>query len=40
VLVAAAALGASRAELVEYTTSAAVTGDEESVVAYAGFLIN
>jgi MEMO1 family protein len=39
VLVAAKALGATRADLVEYTTSAAVTGDEGNVVAYAGFLI-
>lgn len=38
-LVAAKALGAGRAELVRYATSADVTGDEESVVAYAGFLI-
>lgn len=38
-LVAAKALGGTRAELVGYTTSAEVTGDADSVVAYAGVLI-
>ncbi len=38
-LIAAKALGATRGELVRYTTSAEVTGDEMHVVAYAGFLI-
>ena len=38
-LIAAKALGATRAELVRYATSAEVTQDEEHVVAYAGFLI-
>jgi len=39
VLIAAKALGASRGELVRYTTSVEVTGDETHVVAYAGVLI-
>jgi AmmeMemoRadiSam system protein B len=34
-LVAAKELGASRAELIAYTTSGAVTGDYRQVVAYA-----
>lgn len=38
-LIAAKALGATRAELVGYTTSAEVTKDEAHVVAYAGFVI-
>lgn len=38
-LIAAKALGATRGELVCYTTSAEVTGEETHVVAYAGFLI-
>jgi AmmeMemoRadiSam system protein B len=39
VLVAAQALGATRAELVAYTNSGAVTGDDREVVAYAGLRI-
>jgi AmmeMemoRadiSam system protein B len=39
VLVAAKALGATTAELVEYTDSGAVTGDATEVVAYAGMTI-
>lgn len=38
-LVAAAALGARRAELVMYTDSGAVTGETEQVVAYAGLTV-
>lgn len=38
-LIAAKALGATRGEVVRYTTSAEVTGDETQVVAYAGVLI-
>lgn len=38
-LAAAVALGASRAELVAYTNSGKVTGDENDVVAYAGLII-
>lgn len=36
---AAKALGAKKAELIKYQTSAASTGDEESVVGYAGIAI-
>jgi MEMO1 family protein len=39
VLVAAKALGATAAELVEYTDSGTVTGDTAEVVAYAGMII-
>jgi AmmeMemoRadiSam system protein B len=39
VIHAAKALGASKAELVRYTTSADVTGEDEQVVAYAGMII-
>lgn len=39
VLVAARALGARRARLVRYATSADVTGDRDRVVGYAGLLI-
>ncbi len=39
VLVAAKALGASRAELIRYTTSGVVTKDCSSVVGYAGLII-
>lgn len=38
-LVAAKELGATRAELIEYTTSGAVTGDYRQVVAYAAVLV-
>jgi AmmeMemoRadiSam system protein B len=38
-LFAARACGATNGELVEYTSSAAVTGDQHSVVAYAGMVI-
>lgn len=36
---AAKALGAKKAELVKYQTSAEVTGDNSSVVGYAGVLL-
>jgi len=39
VLVAAKALGASKAELVRYATSGDVTGDDREVVAYAGLVV-
>ena len=39
VLTAANLLGASRAELVQYATSADVSGDRERVVGYAGIVI-
>jgi AmmeMemoRadiSam system protein B len=39
VLVAAKTLGASKAELVAYTDSGAVTGDATEVVAYAGMIV-
>jgi len=39
VLIAAKALGASRAELVRYTTSGDVTKDDSSVVGYAGLIV-
>lgn len=39
VLEASKALGATRAEVVDYRNSAEVTGDEDSVVAYAGIVI-
>jgi MEMO1 family protein len=38
-LVAATALGATRARLVRYATSGDVTGDNRQVVAYAGFTV-
>ena len=38
-LTAARKLGASRAELVKYATSADVSGDSERVVGYAGMLV-
>ncbi len=38
-LVAAKALGATKAELVKYTDSGEVTGDAAEVVAYAGLII-
>ncbi|MCD4814222.1 AmmeMemoRadiSam system protein B [bacterium] len=37
--VASKALGATRAELIDYTTSAEVSGDEDRVVGYAGVLV-
>jgi AmmeMemoRadiSam system protein B len=39
VIVAACALGASSAELVQHTTSAEVNGDTEHTVGYAGIII-
>ncbi|BBD07926.1 AmmeMemoRadiSam system protein B [Desulfovibrio ferrophilus] len=39
-LMVAKALGASRAELVEYTNSGVVSGDYEQVVGYAGVLVS
>ncbi|MFH7320970.1 AmmeMemoRadiSam system protein B [Desulfurivibrio sp. D14AmB] len=39
-LIAAQELGASRAELVRYCDSGAVSGDLEQVVGYAGFIIS
>jgi len=39
-LVAAKLLGAKTASLVKYQTSAEITGDESSVVGYAGILVN
>lgn len=39
-LVAARELGASRAELVEYTNSGAATGDYRQVVGYAGLIVS
>ena len=39
VLVAAKALGATKAELIRYATSGDVTGDDREVVAYAGLRI-
>lgn len=39
-LAAARELGARSAELVRYATSGDVTGDQESVVAYAGMLVH
>jgi len=38
-LVAACALGATRAELVRYATSADVSGDTDRVVGYAGIVV-
>jgi len=38
-LVAAKALGASKAELIRYATSGDVTKDHASVVGYAGLII-
>jgi MEMO1 family protein len=38
-LAAAKELGAVKAELVHYQTSAAVTGDDTSVVGYAGVVV-
>jgi AmmeMemoRadiSam system protein B len=40
VLFAALALGARQASLVRYTNSGATTGDNDQVVAYAGFVIS
>jgi AmmeMemoRadiSam system protein B len=40
VIHAAKALGATRAELVDYSTSGDVTGDRSEVVAYAGIVIS
>ena len=40
VLAASKALGATKAELVEYATSGDVTGDYAQVVGYAGFVVN
>ena len=39
VLLAALELGATRAELVEYTDSGAASGDTDQVVGYAGLII-
>ena len=39
-LIAAKILGASRAELVCYTDSGAVSGDTDHVVGYAGLIIS
>jgi len=39
-LIAANELGAKKAELVEYTNSGAVTGDNSEVVGYAGLIIS
>ncbi|TRZ95121.1 AmmeMemoRadiSam system protein B [bacterium] len=39
-LAAAKLLGAKTASLVRYQTSAEITGDEDSVVGYAGILVN
>jgi AmmeMemoRadiSam system protein B len=39
-LTAARSLGATEAKLVKYTTSAEVSGDYDSVVGYAGIIIN
>jgi len=38
-LIAARMLGATRAELVKYATSAEVSGDYDRVVGYAGVLV-
>ncbi len=38
-LVAAKALGASRGHLVRYTNSGDVSGDQQSIVGYAGLLL-
>ena len=38
-LVAAKELGAQRAELVKYATSADVSGDRSAVVGYAGIVV-
>ena len=38
-LIAANTLGASKAELVKYATSADVSGDRETVVGYAGIIV-
>ena len=40
VLIAAIALGAVKATLVDYSTSGDITGDYQSVVGYAGLIIN
>ena len=40
VLLAALELGATRAELVEYTDSGAASGDTDQVVGYAGLIID
>jgi AmmeMemoRadiSam system protein B len=39
VLTACKALGATKAELVQYATSGDVTGDYTQVVGYAGFIV-
>jgi AmmeMemoRadiSam system protein B len=39
VLRAAKTLGATKSELIRYTTSGDVTGDNDQVVAYAGMII-
>jgi AmmeMemoRadiSam system protein B len=39
-ITAAKELGATRGELVLYATSGDVTGDNSSVVGYAGIIIN
>ena len=39
-LVAARALGATKAELVRYATSGEISGDFERVVGYAGIIVN
>ncbi|NLB35041.1 MAG: AmmeMemoRadiSam system protein B, partial [Elusimicrobia bacterium] len=39
VMAAALRLGATSVEMTDYTSSAAVTGDKDDVVGYAGFLI-
>jgi AmmeMemoRadiSam system protein B len=40
VLLAALELGATRAELVEYTDSGAASGDTDQVVGYAGLIVD
>jgi AmmeMemoRadiSam system protein B len=40
VLTAALQLGAGRAELADYSTSAEASGDEDRVVGYAGIIIS
>jgi MEMO1 family protein len=39
-LVAARALGATHAELVRYSHSGEVTGDDDAVVGYAGVIVS
>jgi AmmeMemoRadiSam system protein B len=38
-LIAARLLGAQRAELVRYATSADISGDRDQVVGYAGIIV-